>query len=116
MPDEVIARRDVLWEGERVGLSIHYVRRASEPKAFAIPSQRMSILTDILLNPSRTIALLADLVDLEPLCIRRVELVARRTLARGHVREHRPGVVRPLPKDTYISSWSSRLDMQARKH
>ena len=54
--------------------------------------------TNIQLPPPRTVALLAGLVDLEPVGVRRVVLVARRALAQRHVRHERAGVVRPLPK------------------
>ena len=44
-------------------------------------------LTDLFLDPA-TVTVLADLVNLEPLGGLRVELVARRVSARGHVGQH----------------------------
>ena len=102
MPDEIVPTLEVAGEVERVRLAVHYVR--SELSVLRVACQlHEKGRTDVLLDPRRAVALLADLVDLEPLRVRRVELVAGRVAAGGHVRQHRPGVVRPLIQSISVS-------------
>ncbi len=93
MPDEIVATLDVVREGERVRSAVHWIAC----KLLAVcDALYIGERTDVLLDPGRAVALLADFVDLEPLSVRSIKLVARRVPAGRHVREHRAGVVWPL--------------------
>ena len=58
--------------------------------------KRKDLRTEDLLVPGITVRRLADLVNLEPLGRRTVELVACRGVTRSHISHHWAGIMRPL--------------------
>jgi hypothetical protein len=60
------------------------------------PHGRDASVLEIVLHPITTVGFPADLVDLEPLSVSLVELVAGNGTTRSHICQHGTNVVRPL--------------------
>ena len=98
MTNQIVARRDVRGEGELIGLSSDWRQKRSVDATYD-NTNAARLTKRVLDNPRIAILVLPDLVDLEPLRLRRVKLVASGARALRHVGQERTNVMRPLDAD-----------------